>query len=1036
VRGRKGRARFAAWLLAAARIPLLVSCLLGSGTARASSEGALTVDPVQAPHTQPWRVTSFIEDGKLEGRGLFFIDFEKDGTAWIAASDGLYRFDGYRWDHYTSAHGLPSDYVRAVRVTRDGKLWVGTDRGAGIFNGKSFDPAGTEGHLAGPSVRRIVEDPDGTLWFCCDQWPPSDVPAGLTRYRDGKWKSWRAADGLPSDYVSDILRDSAGRHLVLTRKGLAEFDGERFSLPLEGTGLRNSRAYMWSAVETPDGRVVMTSDDWVFVREGGRWRQAANGPEQIMLGQIVLTRDGAILACSSRRMADFVEWKHDRFVPIWHVDLDTRGDVQFIGEAPDGSIWVAGFNTLARWERLGGEWQTYERFPRPMLRDVEGGIWFAGEGRILRLHDDRWIGISDTASLLVTDHSEGVWMIGRTGATRWHRDGLARFSRETLGVETPQIASVDGAGDVWVTGKNSDGQQPISSFDGKEWTRIEETGIEATETVVTWSSDRDGGMWYVVEDRRAESYRLIQVTGEGVTKVPLPADTHRYWEPYVKMDQEGRLWLFGFFGLYVSEPGAGRPDWRKVDGLPGTRVTSVAVRGREVWFCFQGTTGGRSGVSRLLDGEWEHFRNVSRNVIAGRFDQALFFTHPRGVYVREPESREPMWFLTFPEPTRVLSLLAGANRDLWLGSTGRVFHFSPDGVPPETEILGGEKDVFHEEDLILRVRGIERFRPLNRSREFSVAVQIDDRRWSDFEPLEDETVTIGDLTTGDHMVRIRVRDQGLDIDPTPAEWSFRFHPVPLQERPWFQPLAIGVFVALLLLAILSIVARQRERAQRRRKHELEHEILQISEREQRRIGQDLHDGLGQRLTSISFQCEALRGILEKGEPSSCDRLREIGAAVRTAISETRGLAHALYPAEIDQGNLEIALDDLVASVDRAFGGTCTYRHDWSPAPLDRDDALNVYRLVQEALGNAIRHSSAEALHVASRREGRTWVVEVRDDGRGFDPAEVAGAGLGLQIMRYRAHLVGGTLSVESSPGAGTTVRCSLRVQVESPDPRS
>ena len=157
--------------------------ILGLGSAFGSSSGAGPVDGPSAKQTQSWRITSFLDDANLQGRGIFFVDFEENGTAWIAASDGLYRYDGYHWDRYTSAHGLPSDYVRSVLVTRDGKLWVGTDRGAGTFDGTTFDPAGTQDHLAGPSVRRIVEDPDGALWFCCDQWPPANVEAGLTRYR-------------------------------------------------------------------------------------------------------------------------------------------------------------------------------------------------------------------------------------------------------------------------------------------------------------------------------------------------------------------------------------------------------------------------------------------------------------------------------------------------------------------------------------------------------------------------------------------------------------------------------------------------------------------------------------------------------------------------------------------------------------------------------------------------------------------------------------------------------------------------------------
>jgi signal transduction histidine kinase len=454
---------------------------------------------------------------------------------------------------------------------------------------------------------------------------------------------------------------------------------------------------------------------------------------------------------------------------------------------------------------------------------------------------------------------------------------------------------------------------------------------------------------------------------------------------------------------------------------------NVIARETDVWFSYLGTTGGSGGVSRLRDGTWSHFSGAARDLTSGYEDGAFFFTHPRGVYIVARDPAQAARLVALPEPTRVVSLVAGPQGDLWAGSATRIFHHEPDGIPPDTVIVDGETDVPHGRDLTLQVRGVERFKSRSVPRNFNVAVQVDDRPWGEFEPLLDGTVTLGDLTTGDHVVRVRVQDEGLDIDPTPATWPFRLKAVPLQDRSWFRPLAAGVLLTVLLLAALSIFTRQREIAQRRKKHQLEHEILQISEREQRRIGRDLHDGLGQRLTSISFQCKALHGMLERGDTPSPQRAREIGAAVRTAIAETRGLAHALYPAEIDSGSLEIALGNLVTSVDRTFDGKCDYHHQWSPAGLRRDDSLNVYRLVQEALVNAIRHAGAETLRVESRRDSGQWVVEVRDDGRGFDTADTSGTGLGLQIMRYRANLIGGTLEVTSKPGAGTTIRCALRI---------
>jgi len=872
-------------------------------------------------------------------------------------------------------------------------------------------------------VRRIVEDPDGTLWFACDHWPPRDVSAGLTRYRDGVWNSWQIADGLPSDYVSDVFRDSSGSHFILTRRGLVEFDEAGMRRPIEQAGLQECRDYIWSMIEMPDGQLVVSSGEWFCVRSDGRWHSLRNADPQIVMGQFTVTRDGKVIGCTSEPRARFTEWRNGRPRPIWSTQLDTRGGVQYIAEAPDGGIWIGGVNVLARWERLGGEWNRFDKLPGPQLRDPEGSVWFANEEQVLRLgKDDRWTRFPGASLPLIDDSSGGVWMRTGNGLAVWRLDDLTNFDEAAIGVTHPRYTGVDGAGQVWVIGKGRDGRDCAASFDGRSWTVHPLADIRPTETVLSDTPDPDRGMWCVLNDSATELYRLLFVDGSRVVDVPLPTVARRYWPPRVRADRFRRLWLFGWMGLFRAELDADSVEWLPIDELPGTHVTDVVELRDELWISYMGTTGGSGGLSRLHDGAWTHYSIPARKLTSRDGDNALFFTHPRGVSIVTPQSLGTPRLLTLPEPVWVESMVPGSHGDLWVGTGDRVYHFRSDGIPPETWIAHGEKDIFHGDDLVLQVRGVERFKPPARSGNFNVAIRLDDEPWGEFQPLADGRVAIRSGVTGDHVVRVRVRDQGLDIDPTPAEWRFHLHPVPLQDRSWFLPLAVGIVATVLLLAVVSVVARRREIGQRRRQQELEHEILGAGEREQRRIGRDLHDGLGQRLTSVSFQCEVLRTTLDRGEHAGSEQAQEIGAAIRESISEVKVLAQALYPAEIERGDLEAALGNLVTSAVKGFGGTCTYRHLWSPAGLSRDDALNVYRMVQEALANAIRHARAQTIGVELRREDGQWVVEVRDDGCGFNP-KAPSVGLGQQIMRYRANRIGGSLSVHSISGVGTTIRC-------------
>jgi ligand-binding sensor domain-containing protein len=137
------------------------------GVGRAADGAA----PVPLAKQAEWRLVNFAPDAGVQRRGIADLAFGADGTAWFAVSDGVYRYDGYTWKRFTTADGLPSNFVRSVTVTAAGKVWVGTDRGAGTFDGRRFERHGADSQLAGPNVRRIVETRDGALWFCCDRWP-------------------------------------------------------------------------------------------------------------------------------------------------------------------------------------------------------------------------------------------------------------------------------------------------------------------------------------------------------------------------------------------------------------------------------------------------------------------------------------------------------------------------------------------------------------------------------------------------------------------------------------------------------------------------------------------------------------------------------------------------------------------------------------------------------------------------------------------------------------------------------------------------
>jgi len=206
---------------------------------------------------------------------------------------------------------------------------------------------------------------------------------------------------------------------------------------------------------------------------------------------------------------------------------------------------------------------------------------------------------------------------------------------------------------------------------------------------------------------------------------------------------------------------------------------------------------------------------------------------------------------------------------------------------------------------------------------------------------------------------------------------------------------------------------------------LEKAILEISGREERRIGQDLHDGLGQHLTGIAFMSKVLaEKLADKRLPESAEA-GKIVQLVNQAVHKTRELSRGLLPVAADPRGLMSALEHYASEVEDMFGLDCRFECD-QPVLIYNDAIANhLFRIAQEAVNNAIKHGQSRHIRIRLCPESEDLVLTVRDDGRGL-PADVHNrTGMGLHIMNYRATMIGATLQVQRHAEGGTSVSCSL-----------
>jgi signal transduction histidine kinase len=212
---------------------------------------------------------------------------------------------------------------------------------------------------------------------------------------------------------------------------------------------------------------------------------------------------------------------------------------------------------------------------------------------------------------------------------------------------------------------------------------------------------------------------------------------------------------------------------------------------------------------------------------------------------------------------------------------------------------------------------------------------------------------------------------------------------------------------------------------RRRLKELEKEILEISDRERQRLGQDLHDGLCQHLAGIELMSQVLEQKLATKSKADAARVAEIAGHVREAISQTRSLARGLFPVTLESEGLKSALEELALNTEKIFGINCRLVSLGEMKVTDLAAATHLYRIAQEAVSNAFKHGKAKDVTIELDCEPDQISLAVRDNGIGFSREGAKNKGMGLRIMQYRAGMLGGTLSVEPNSNGGTSVICSV-----------
>jgi len=216
------------------------------------------------------------------------------------------------------------------------------------------------------------------------------------------------------------------------------------------------------------------------------------------------------------------------------------------------------------------------------------------------------------------------------------------------------------------------------------------------------------------------------------------------------------------------------------------------------------------------------------------------------------------------------------------------------------------------------------------------------------------------------------------------------------------------------------------------KRTLENEILEIGDEERRRIGQDLHDGLGQMLTGIGLMSQNLVHKMEANGIPLSEELQEITDMIKEADRFARTLSHNLIPVEMESGGLKNSIEQLCKRAQKLFNIKCEFQDSGDTNVDSQNVSIHLYRIAQEAISNAVKHGNASQVEVHLKGTGNSISLSIADNGTGFPEVDDLQQieGMGIHTMRYRAHISGGELHIRETESF-TKVECEIPLHVYS-----
>ena len=925
-----------------------------------------------------------------------------DGYLWIGTGAGLVKYDGVRFIPWVPpGDTLPfSAPVYSLLSSSDGTLWIGTaTRLLSLRNNTLQD------HVRG-RINAIIEDRKRRIWVARSR--PPDAEGGLCQAVGEQPRCIGGDDHMRLPYAVTVSEDAKGNLWIGAPNQLLRWsDGSHQSYFREELERFQGLPAVESVVAAPDGSL------WAAIfREGfGLLRMVDGTPQKATLREtgsahitsLFIDRDQSLwMATTNDGIYRMAGGRVDHFRS--EGGLSSNAVTRFF-EDREGNLWVATSKGLDRFRDTRiVTFSTTEGLTADLVGSVlasdDGRVWIGNNGSLDVLDGHRVTSIripGQRVTSLMRDHTQRLWVGVDNQLTVYERGQFRPIGRpdgRPLGVAI--AIAEDRDHDVWVSVVGADRKL----FRIRDLVVQEEFTPEQMPFARLLVADPGGGIWLGLVNGDIARYRKgqLEVFPLRMDGLPLAGLT---------VDADGSVW---------ASTGKGLVHWKDREmktltsrnGLPcDSVVSSIRDRQETLWL------NARCGLIAIADAELTRWWQEPDTTIQVRvFD--IFDGVMPGLSTFQP------------------AVSRSADGRLWFGNDAVVqmldpgrLRTNPIAPPVYVEGVRADRRAYSAAALVslpARSRDIEiGYTALS----FAVPQKVRFRYWLDGRDREWQDAGTrrqafySDLPPGEYRFRVTASNNDGVWNDQGATLAFVIAPAYYQTT-WFLTLC-----AATLITATWVAHRVRMRIVERNKREisaLNERLMNAQEQERLRIAGELHDGVMQEMLAATMMLgTAKRRITENSEAqSTIDKVQQKLIRVGTDL---RQLSHELHPPVLQEAGLPKAVHAYCEEFSSTCGTAVSCDADDRVGDLSRGAALGLFRIVQEALGNASKHAHARQIAVRLTRLAEVVALEVSDDGVGFDRNRLGTpGGLGLITMRERAGQLNGTFEFESTPGRGTTIR--------------